>query len=288
MRYGTAAPMEGRRVLITGAARGIGAALARRLHERGATVALLGLEPDLLADVARDCGNAPWLECDVGDGAALRESVDALAAVAGGLDVVVANAGIARQWPLLRGDVEVLETTLRVNTLGVCHTIQAAARHVARPGGYVLAISSLAAAVHLPLLGAYSASKAAVEALADTARLELAPTGARVGIAYFAELATDMTTRGFDTAAAAAFFGPGRTISKVTPLHAAINALERGIRRRAARICTPRWAAPVLTARMPVQRLLAVRLRGTRLREMLAIAETEEVGFTTAQPERDT
>lgn len=278
--------LAGRRVLITGAARGIGAALARRLYARGATIALLGLESEALAAVARDCGNAPWRECDVGDGPAVAEAVDALVAAVGGLDVVVANAGIARQWPVLSGDVAVLETTLRVNTLGVCHTIQATARHLTRPGGYVLTISSLAAAVHLPLLGAYSASKAAVEALADTARLELAPTGVRVGVAYFAELATDMTARGFDTAAAAAYFGPRGTLTRPTPLPVAIDALERGIRRRATRICVPRWAAGVLALRMPAQRLIGLGLNRRRLRRALAIAETEDVGFTTTQPER--
>jgi NAD(P)-dependent dehydrogenase (short-subunit alcohol dehydrogenase family) len=275
--------LTGRRVLITGAARGIGAALARRLHERGARVALAGLEPDILAAVAQTC-DAPWRECDVSDRTALNEAVDGLAENLGGLDIVVANAGIARQWSALHGDPAVLETTLRVNTLGVCHTIQAAARHVAHPNGYVLTISSLAAAVHLPLLGAYSASKAAVEALGDTARLELSPTGAKAGVAYFAELATDMTTRGFDTRAAAAFFGRRGTLSPVTPLPVAIDALERGIRRRAARICSPRWAAPVLLARMPVQRALALRVRGPRMREALAIAATEDVPFTTEQP----
>lgn len=277
--------LAGRRVLVTGAARGIGAALVRRLHERGAVVALAGLEPDGLAAVAAECGDAPWHECDVGDAAAVHETVDDLAERLGGLDVVVANAGIAKQWSVLHGDPEVLATTLRVNTFGVCHTIQAAARHVAHPGGYVLAVSSLAAAIHLPLLGAYSASKAAVEALGDTARLELGPTGARVGVAYFAELATDMTTRGFDTAAAAAFFGKRGTLSPVTPLPVAIDALERGIRRRAARIWSPRWAAPVLLARMPAQRAIALRARGPRMREALAIAATEDVAFTTEQPE---
>jgi NAD(P)-dependent dehydrogenase (short-subunit alcohol dehydrogenase family) len=277
--------LTNRRVLVTGAARGIGAALARRLHDRGARVALMGLEPDGLAAVAHDCGDAPWRECDVSDGTAVDEAVDDLAGQLNGLDVVVANAGIARQWSVLHGDPAVLETTLRVNTLGVCHTIQAAARHVAHPNGYVLAISSLAAAVHLPLLGAYSASKAAVEALGDTARLELSPTGAKAGVAYFSELATDMTTRGFDTRAAAAFFGARGTLSPVTPLPVAIDALERGIRRRAARICSPRWAAPVLLARMPVQRAVALRARGPRMREALAIAATEDVPFTTEQPE---
>ena len=56
--------------------------------------------------------------------------------------------------------------------------------------------------MHPPLLGAYCASKAGVEALADSLRIELAPSGARVGVAYFAELDTDMVRQGFDTAAA--------------------------------------------------------------------------------------
>ena len=65
-------------MLITGAARGIGAATARRLHERGARVALAGLEPDALGSVAADCGDAPWWECDV----TRREEVEQV--VAGG------------------------------------------------------------------------------------------------------------------------------------------------------------------------------------------------------------
>lgn len=279
--------LAGRRVLITGAARGIGAALARRLYARGASVSLLGLEADLLAGVAADCGDAPWRECDVADPDAVRESVDALAAATGGLDVAVANAGVAAQWSVLHGDLAVLETLIRVNTLGVCHTIRAAAPHLVRPGGYVLAISSLAAAVHLPLLGAYSVSKAAVEALGNTARLELSLTGTRVGVAYFAELATDMTTRGFATDAAAAFFGPRRTLREPTPLPVAIDALERGITRRAARIYVPRWAAAVVTLRQPVQWALEIGLRGPRLRRALAVAETERGAFTTTQPGRD-
>jgi NAD(P)-dependent dehydrogenase (short-subunit alcohol dehydrogenase family) len=196
------AGISGRRILITGAARGIGAATAKRLHARGAQLVLAGIEPDLLARTASECGDALAVVCDVRD----REQVDAAVEAAvehlHGLDVVIANAGVAAQLPLIGGDPEVFERTIEVNLLGVYYTLRAAGSHIAHPQGYALAISSLAAAVHPPLLGAYCASKAGVEALADSLRAELAPSGARVGVAYFAELDTDMVRQGFATAAA--------------------------------------------------------------------------------------
>ena len=221
--------LAGRRVLITGAARGIGAALAERLHQRGARVALAGLEPELLAEAAaKAC--APWWHCDVGDRAGVEAAVEAAVDKLGGLDVVVANAGIAAQLPLVGGDPEVFEQINRVNVLGAYYTLRAAGPHISHPNGYAVAVSSLGAAVSVPLMGAYSASKAAVEALGNTLRAELAPSGARVGVAYFAELDTDMTSRGFGTEAAKSIFGDG-TVTKVTDLEVGINALERGIAR---------------------------------------------------------
>jgi NAD(P)-dependent dehydrogenase (short-subunit alcohol dehydrogenase family) len=272
----------GRRVLITGAARGIGAALARRLSERGARVALCGLEPERLAGVADECA-APWRECDVGDRTAVERAVAELAAELGGLDVVVANAGIARQLALIGGDPEVFERTMRVNTLGAYYTLRAAGPHVSHENGYALAIASLAAAVQLPLLGAYSASKAAIEALGNTLRMELAPAGARVGVAYFAELDTDMTSRGFSTQAAEVLTGGG-TVTGLAPLARAIDALERGIARRARRVVSPRWVGPLLPLRMAIQPVIERRGRA-RLAEALEIARTEDAPYTTPQPD---
>ncbi|MGH3730840.1 MAG: SDR family NAD(P)-dependent oxidoreductase, partial [Micromonosporaceae bacterium] len=154
--------------------------------------------------------------------------------------------------------------------------------YVSHPDGYVLLIASLAAAVHLPLLGAYSASKAAVEALGNTLRTELYATGARVGVGYFAELDTEMTSRGFGTRAAAVLTGGG-SLTRTTPLGTAVDALERGITRRSRRIVAPWWVAPLLPVRMGAQRLVEVRAR-RRLPEALAIARTEDVPFTTDQP----
>ncbi len=274
--------MDTPRVLITGAARGIGAALAERLHGKGARLALAGLEPDLLARVADRCA-APWRECDVGDPAQVERVVAELVGELGGLDVVVANAGIARQLAIVGGDPSVMTETVRVNLLGTYHTLRVAGEHIAHRGGYALAVASLAAAVHPPLMGAYCAAKAGVEALAGSLRAELAPTGARVGVAYFAELDTDMTARGFATAATTVLTGGGPPTS-ATPLKVGIDALDRGIARRSRRIVAPRWVGLVLPFRDVAQRVIEWRLRG-KVAEAVRIARDEDVPFTTPQPE---
>ncbi len=275
--------LTGRRVLITGAARGIGAATARRLHARGARVVLAGIEPDLLARVASECGEALAVVCDVRDREQVEAAVEAAVGRLGGLDVVIANAGVAAQLPMVGGDPEVFERTVAVNLLGVYYTLRAAGPYIAHERGYALAIASLAAAVHVPLLGAYSAAKAGVEAMGNALRIELASSGARVGVAYFAELDTDMTRRGFGTRAAAQLNvgrGPWR---RVAPLEVGIDAIERGIARRSRRVVAPRWVAAVLPARMLTQRLVDVLAR-RGLDAALAVAREEHAPLTTSQP----
>jgi len=274
-------PLRGRRIFITGAARGIGAALAERLSARGARVALAGLEEDLLADTAARLG-APWWHCDVTDRHRVDQVVDEAAGALGGLDVVVANAGIAAQVPLVGGDPTLFERINGVNVLGAYYTLRAAGTHISHPGGYAVAVSSLGGAVHVPLMGAYSASKAAVEALGNTLRTELAPSGARVGVAYFAELDTDMTSRGFATEAARTFLG-GRTITRVTPIEVGIDALERGITRRSRTIVAPWWVGPILPFRAVAQPVVDAVVR-RRVGRVLDIARREHVELTTPQP----
>ncbi len=176
----------------------------------------------------------------------------------------MANAGVAAQLPILGGDPAVFERTVEVNLLGVYYTLRAAAPHIAHERGYALAVSSLAAAVHPPLLGAYCAAKAGVEALADCMRVELHSSGARVGVAYFGELETDMTRRGFGTEAAAKLNvrRRGGPFTRVTPLEVGIDAIERGIARRSRRIVAPRWVGTVLPIRMFAQRLVELGARG--------------------------
>ena len=277
--------LTGRRVIITGAARGIGALTARRLHSRGARVALVGLEPELLADVAAACGDAPWWECDVTD----RDQVDQTVAEAverlGGLDVAIANAGIGAQMTLVDGDSGVWDATFAVNLMGTYNLVRAAGPHVSHRDGYFLMTASLAAAVHLPLMSAYCASKAAVESLGDSLRIELRPSGARVGVAYFAELDTDMTSRGFDTKAAARTPLGGHGRGRVAPVEPAIDAIERGVRRRSRRVVSPAWVGAALRARGLVQRVVELGAR-PGLDKTLEIARAEKAPLTTRQPER--
>lgn len=269
-------------MLITGAARGIGAALGRRLHQRGARVALVGLEPDLLAGVAADCGGAPWRECNVADRLQVDAAVEDIVAELGGLDVAVANAGIGAQMTIIDGDPAIMERTIAVNTLGVYYTLRATGPHISHANGYALITSSAAAGLHLPLMSAYCASKAAAEALGDSMRIEVRPSGARVGVAYFGEIDTDMTSRGMQTRATS-FFPSTGVFAKVTPLPVAIDAVERGIARRARRVYAPRWVGAVLPLRMLVQHGVDARFRHG-VEEALQTARTENAPLTTAQP----
>ena len=281
--------LAGRRILITGAARGIGAATARRLHARGARVVLAGIEPDLLARTAAACGDALAVVCDVRDRDQVEAAVEAAVEHMDGLDVVVANAGVAAQLPLVGGDPEVFERTIEVNLLGVYYTLRAAGPHIAHQTGYALAISSLAAALHPPLLGAYCASKAGVEALADSLRIELYPSGARVGIAYFAELDTDMVRRGLGTAAARRMSEVRPRGGSVAPVDAGVDAIERGIARRARRVVAPRWVGAALPVRMLAQRGIEAATRSS-IQSVLEIALGENAPLSTPQPvvSRDT
>jgi NAD(P)-dependent dehydrogenase (short-subunit alcohol dehydrogenase family) len=197
--------------------------------------------------------------------------------------VAIANAGIGAQMTLVDGDAAVWDNTMAVNVAGTFNLVQAAGPHISHPDGYFLITSSLAAAVHLPLMSAYCASKAAVESLGDSLRIELRPTGAKVGVAYYAELDTDMTSRGFNTEAAARMPLGGHGHLPVSPVEPAIDALERGIERRSRRIVSPRWVGALLPVRMVVQRVVEMQAR-RGLAKTMEIARGERPEMTTPQP----
>ena len=249
--------VNGRTVFITGAARGIGAGVAERLHARGANVALVGLEPERLEALAARLGDrAAAFEADVSDYDALERAVRATIERFGTLDVAIANAGIAFLGTLATAPIEQVERTLAVNFLGVWRTDRAVIKHVMERRGYLLNIASLAAVSHAPMMGPYTASKAGVEALTDSLRQETAPSGARVGCAYFGFIDTDLVRASFAQPSTQAAMGraPGFVRNPV-PLSRAVDAIERGVQRRSARVWAPRWVGPMLTLRGLLQPL---------------------------------
>jgi NAD(P)-dependent dehydrogenase (short-subunit alcohol dehydrogenase family) len=264
--------VSGRTVFITGAARGIGAAAAQRLHAKGANVALVGLEPERLAALAERLGErrAAWFEADVTDLDALQDAVAGAVERFGGIDVAIANAGIAFMGSLAGAPVEQVERTLAVNFLGVWRTDRAVIEQITKRRGYLLNVSSLSAVAHAPLMGPYTAAKAGVEALTDALRMESAPSGARVGCAYFGFIDTDLVKAAYAQPSAqllnrrtpAFLRGPA-------PLSTAIDAIERGIQRRSARVWAPRWVGAAIALRGLLQPLTE---RGA-LRDPATLAE---------------
>jgi NAD(P)-dependent dehydrogenase (short-subunit alcohol dehydrogenase family) len=256
-------PLQGKTVLITGAARGIGAEAARRIAARGARVSLVGLEPDELRRVAADCGqDALWFDADVTDGDSLGRAIEMTAQRAGGIDVVVANAGIAAGGPARSMAEGTFESVIRVNLVGAWRTLRLCLPHVIESRGYLLPIASMAAiAPQFPGFAPYSASKAGIEAAAKCLRVETAHLGVDVGVAYFGWIDTDMV-RGGDEHPAFSFLrsrlrGP---IGKTAPASDAADQIVKGIERR-ARVVGPGW----IKAALPLRGMLD---RGTD-REML-------------------
>jgi NAD(P)-dependent dehydrogenase (short-subunit alcohol dehydrogenase family) len=268
--------IAGRTALITGAARGIGAAVAERLHAAGANLVLVGLEPELLEELALRLGDrAVAIEADVTDSAALDRAVLTGRERFGGIDVAVANAGIVYVGALATAPVEQVERTLAVNLLGVWRTNRAVLPDVVERQGYLLNIASLAAAVHGPLMAPYAASKAGVEALSDALRVETAPTGARVGCAYFGFIDTDMTRGAMAHPSAKTMERViPKGIRRPVPVSAAADAIERGIRRRSSRVWAPRYVGPALLARGIVQPITErIAMRSARLAAALSLAD---------------
>ena len=243
--------LNGKTVLITGAARGIGAESARKLAERGAKLSLVGFEPDELEKVAAECGeNAIWFECDVRDNEALERAVSGTVERFGGVDVVMANAGIASGGVFRFADPATWERTIDINLVGVTRTVRACLPQVIDRGGYVLVVASLAAVVHGPGMANYAAAKAGAEAFADSLRVELAHHGVDVGVGYFSWIDTEMVA-GADRHPALGFARkklPG-PFGKTYPVSKVGDAVAQGIERRRRRIMVPGWIRALILSR---------------------------------------
>lgn len=244
--------LDGSVVFITGAARGLGAEIARQAHARGARVALVGRRLPPLQELAAELGDgAAAFQADVTDAEALQRAADGTVETFGGIDVVIANAGIAPpSQTVATMTPDDFEHTVQVDLLGQWRTVRATLPSVLERRGHLLFVGSIYAFFNGVLAAPYAVSKAGVEQLARTLRVELARHEVTAGIAYLGFIDTDLANDAFADAHATAIreAAPG-FITAPMAVEDAAAAVLAGIERRASQVSAPAWVAPLLAAR---------------------------------------
>lgn len=233
--------VAGQVIVVTGAASGLGLATARTLSRRGARLALVDVDTGRVEQAAASLeGEALGLGADVSDVTQVDAAMERAASHFGRIDTVMAGAGVTGWGPVLDVAAEVWERTIEINVLGTWRTVYSSLPHLVRSRGYLLIVSSGFAAAPGPAVSAYAASKAAVESLGRSLRVELAHHGVGVGVAYYSFLDTPMVDA-FEKnpAAMRARAAMPRPVRKTYPLEPAVQATVAGIERRATRIVYP-------------------------------------------------
>jgi NAD(P)-dependent dehydrogenase (short-subunit alcohol dehydrogenase family) len=244
--------VNGKVTLITGAARGIGAQTARVLADRGARLALVGLEPAGLAVLTKELGpEHAWWELDVTDQAATDRVVAEVVDEFGGIDVVMTNAGIASYGTVRQIDPAAFQRVVDVNLTGMFRTAHATLPHVIERRGYILVVASLAAFTPLAGMAAYDASKAGAEAFALAMRQEVMHLGVDVGICHPSWVDTDLVR---DAEADLPTFRATRPrlpwpANTTTSVEACADMIADGIGKRARRIYVPKSVVAAMLAR---------------------------------------
>ncbi|MGW8888108.1 SDR family oxidoreductase [Streptomyces sp. NPDC055749] len=279
---GTARPLNGRVAVVTGAARGLGAAMARELARRGATVALLGREKATLTEV-RDTlpGRALCWEVDVTDDARMEQVAGEVRSRLGHASVVVANAGVAEGGPFAESDPATWRRVIEVNLIGSANSARAFLPHLRTTRGYYLQIASLASIGAAPMMSAYCASKAGVESFAHSLRAELAHEGVGVGIAYLNWTDTDMIRDADEHPVLRELRAHmPRPARKVYPVATVAERMVRAVERRSAAVYAPAWlrATQVVRGAMPPVVTLLSKRELPRLERRTSFAATGLLG----------
>lgn len=281
--------LEGKVVFITGAARGIGAAVATEAHKRGAKVALAGLEPELLADRARQLGpDTPHFECDVTDLASVQAAVEGTVERFGGIDIVLANAGIATYGTVEKGDPEAFMRTIDINLNGVFRTVHASLPHVIERKGYVCVVASVASFAPMAGMSSYNASKAGVEAFTRALRQEVGFRGVGAGTVHPSWIDTDMVR---DSEKDLASFREVRSklpwpLKATTSVESCARAIVDGMEKRSARIFVPRAVSMVYWLRSVITSSLGERATAAEAAQMVPRMEREIAALGRASSER--
>ncbi len=255
--------LNGKVALVTGAAQGIGYETARQLHMRGASVAVVDLDAGQAQEAAERIGErAIGIAADVTDAGAMRSAVAETVARFGGLDIAMANAGIAppTTTTIRMVSAEEWERVIDVNLLGVWHTVRAALPQVAERQGHIVVVSSAYAIANGMLNSAYAMAKSGVEAFGRALRTELAPLGASAGVAYFGWVDTKLVQDAFARPGAGRLEEamPAFLMKRITPAEAGASVV-RGIEERAPRTFAPRWWRYVSAVRGLINPLLDKR-----------------------------
>ena len=238
--------LNGKSVLITGAARGIGAATARLLAERQARLSLIDTQGAALQELARDLGETTlYQQADITQSGVLEEAVAATVERFGHLDVAVVNAGIVTVGSVERGDPEAFERVVNVNLLGSWKTVRVVLPHIIEARGYILFVSSLAGTIQEPLHAAYNSSKAGLQAFANTLRLEVKGLGVDVGVAHLIYTATQTGRAAVEHPLMRGL--PGLPDMKPQPVEKTAVMLVRGMERRNRTIIVPAARLVLLT-----------------------------------------
>ena len=237
----------GKVVLVTGAASGIGAAGATELQRRGAIPVLVDQDQNGLAAQAEALAAANGMrplavQADITSLAECEAAVQATLARHGRLDIVWANAGMAAFGPLAHTDPAAWRRCIDVNVNGTFHTVRAALPAVQAARGYVCLTASVSTFAHPPMMSAYAASKAAVEAMANVWRIELAAHSVDVGIIHASWVRTPLVEEG---ELHPGFIRLRQTVpapmrQALSPEDAARRIVD-GMERRQSRIWVPGW-----------------------------------------------
>ena len=238
-------------VLVTGAAQGIGAETARQLHAGGSRLVLLDVDGDALAELADELVGAFAADVDVRDLDAVQQAIETAIEELGGIDVVVANAGIASYGSVLTVDPATFARVIDVNVTGVFHTVRAALPSVIARRGYVLVVSSMAAFAATPGMAAYDASKAGVEHFANALRMEVRHLGVDVGCAHMSWVDTPLVrdARADLTSFAETIASLPPPLNRIVPVESCGRSFVEGIAGRKRHVYVPGWVAAVAQAR---------------------------------------